>query len=114
MNARLLVKALHRPTVMAAPRVAVRAPAGGPALRLLGEGTDAILLRASPQPEQPTAESRLLRYVRARHIHREDRDLRMDNLRLSMGMAFQIAWREGRRPNLRLTRPMTLRPVGLP
>lgn len=109
MNARLLVMSLHRTALVPAQRPAARA-----SLRLLGEGTDAILLRASPQPEQPTAESRLLRYVRARHIHREGRDPRMDNLRATLGNAFQQAWREGRRPNLRLTRPMTLRPVGLP
>ena len=114
MNARLLVKALHRPTVVAAPRVAVRAPAGGPALRLLGEGTDALLLRMSPHEEQPTPETRLLRYLRARHIHRDGQDPRLDSLRVTIGTAFQMAWRDGRRPNLRLTRPMTLRPVGLP
>lgn len=112
MNARLLVKSLHRPALVSPPRP-VR-PANDEPLQLLGEGTDAILLRAAPQPEQPTAETRLLRYLRARHIHRDGRDTRMDSLRVTIGTAFQMAWRDGRRPNLRLVRPMTLRPVGLP
>lgn len=112
MNARLLVKTLHRPALVSQARPVC--PANEERLKLLGEGTDAILLRAVPQPQQPTAETRLIRYLRARHIHRDGRDTLMDSLRVSLGTAFQIAWREGRRPNLRLMRPMTLRPVGLP
>lgn len=111
MNARLLVKILHRPALLSARLAQARA---GVPVHLLGDGTDALLLRAAPQVEQPTPETRMLRYLRARHIHRDGQDPRLDSLRVTLGAAFQQAWREGRRPNLRLTRPMTLRPVGLP
>ncbi|HEY4529347.1 MAG TPA: hypothetical protein VIG97_03310 [Luteimonas sp.] len=112
MNARLLVKSLHRPALVSPPRP-VR-PANDEPLQLLGEGTDAVLMRMTPDVQQPTPETRMLRYLRAVHIHRAGRDTRMDSLRTTIGTAFQMAWREGRRPNLRLMRPMTLRPVGLP
>lgn len=99
MNARLLVKTLHRPALVdRAPPVAPPRAGGHPSLRMLGDGTDALLLRASPRIEQPTPETRLLRYLRARHIHRNGQDPRLDSLR----------------PDLRLTRPMTLHPVELP
>lgn len=113
MNARLLVKTLHRPALLRA-RPASPLPRAGAHVRLLGDGTDALLLRAAPHVEQPTPETRLLRYLRARHIHRDGQDPRLDSLRVTLGTAFQMAWRDGRRPDLRLTRPMTLSPVGLP
>lgn len=116
MNARLVVKSLRLP---ARPNPALPSAndAERPdpkALRLLGEGTDAILVRLRPDVCQPTPQTRLLRYIRARHIHRASLDPRMDRVRADLGAALQAAWAAGRRPNLRFGSPLELQPVGVP
>lgn len=92
MNARLLVKILRRPK-----------PAEG--LHLLGEGVDAILVRmrtgGSIAPASPSAEERLLRYLRARAIFvSTPRDLALLTLRTMTGASYQLAWSRGQRPPL--------------
>ena len=112
MNARLIVKILHRAAAVP-PQQAAPAPVDLHPINLMGDGLDAIFLRMRPDVCQPTPESRLLRYLRARHYCGAAADSRFDALRRSIGEAFQTAWSEGRRPNLRLCNPMRLRPVGL-
>lgn len=107
MNARLVVKTLHRAAAVPAP------PADVHALALLGDGLDAIFLRMRPDVGQPTPEGRLVRYLRARHYCGASVDSRLDVLRRTMGEAYQEAWSRGERPNLRLCRPMRLRPMGV-
>ena len=92
MNARLLARMMRQ-----------RPPAGG--LRLLGEGVDAILVRmragGSIAPASPSADERLLRYLRARAIFASSpRDLKLLEMRSSTGDAYQRAWAQGRRPPL--------------
>lgn len=115
MNARLLVKSLRRPerpNPTAPPANDGQGPDAGQ-LRLLGEGTDAILVRMRPDVCVPSPEARLLRYIRASHIHRSAADSRMDQVRLELGTALQAAWAAGRRPDLRFGRPMLLQPAGV-
>ena len=110
MNARLLVKTLRRPPT--APR-GWRAPAPtADPLQLLGDGLDALFLRMQPDVIQPSADQRLLRYLRAKHVNPGGIDGRMDSLRRELGQAFQLAWARGQRPDLRFGRPMRLRPTG--
>lgn len=92
MNARLLDKIL-RP----------RQPADG--LQLLGEGVDAILVRmrvgGSVAPASPSADERLLRYLRARAIFASTpRDLNLLTIRTMTGSSYQLAWSRGQRPPL--------------
>lgn len=108
MNARLLVKTLHRPVSVPAPR-APAPPAAAEPLQLLGDGLDALFLRMQPDVIQPSADQRLLRYLRAKHAHPGDLDVRVDSLRRELGQAFQLAWARGQRPDLRFGRPMRLR-----
>lgn len=115
MNARLLAKSLRDPArpVRTAPPANDGAGPDTEDLRLLGEGTDAILVRLQPDVCQPTPQTRLLRYIRARHIHRDGKDPRMDEVRADLGAALQAAWIAGRRPDLRFGRPLQLQPVGV-
>lgn len=111
MNARLLVKTLHRPVSMPAPR-APAPPAAAEPLQLLGDGLDGLFLRMRPDVIQPSADQRLLRYLRAKHFCGSASDSRMESLRRTLGEAFQAAWARGQRPDLRFGRPMRLRPTG--
>ena len=124
MNARLLIRLLHRPVLVPSlvglhgalppervlPRhVPERVPAAPPAERkpppvqLLGHGHDALLVQyRRGMPQSPNAEERLLRYVRALYCRDMDNlDTRMEGLRRDIGQQFQMAWARGSRPDLR-------------